>query len=107
MNPAAALLIALALILAPLLAYNHGQRRALRQLPTPQAPLFVPIPSPWWAMPHLETECVNAQCRVHYPFAQCMGVVDDEWCRKGRDHKGDCEADLTSYLRKSNRRAES
>lgn len=102
---ALAVLAALALALAVLVGVNIGQRRASARIAdaVTDPPLFAPIPAPWWAMPHIETECQNAQCRVHYPYANCMGVVGDEWCRLGRDHKGDCEADLTSYYRKGAR----
>jgi len=51
--------------------------------------LFSPIPAPWWAIPHLDSDCVNARCRVHFPYAQCTALAGpNEWCARARDHKG-------------------
>jgi len=86
-----------ALALAVALVRGHMTRRAMAALRTTVARqrrelnrLFSPIPAPWWAIPHLDSDCVNARCRVHFPYAQCTALAGpNEWCARAREHKGD------------------
>lgn len=71
------------------------QAALIRRL-TLRRELFDPIPAPWWAIPHPDHGCVNAMCRVHFPYATCTGMASPtEWCDRARDHEGDHATEAT------------